>query len=112
MNNPAFRLGQRVYFTGTVEKRRSGLHVVKTEFVEAPLPTITDALRSRQVSEGVVVGYRTVMEGETRYDYEDGASFRAKLGSGRRVWLIAFDLRRKPVMAFDHQVSEDRTALE
>ena len=97
-----FKLGDRVTFTGTIEKTHSKS---RTLYLPAHLPLCYDKQDGGvPYTEGVVVGRRIVQDGETRYDYEVGGIFRAIPGTARRVWLVAFDLRRKPVMVADGQI--------
>ena len=100
-----YQLGQRVTMSATVEKRRYSERHTVTVFEESPLPQRIIYPRRETYTEGVIVGWRTVMNGYADGDYEDGRYFVQKEGSAKRVWLVAFDLRRKPVMCFDHQVS-------
>lgn len=97
-----FELGQPVAMTGTVEKVREYPH---TRYVEAGIPYRVGYPSNRTYSEGVIVGSRTVQEGIASYDDEHGRQFGPTIGKAKRVWLVAFHLRRKPVMCFDHQLS-------
>lgn len=104
----AYQLGDHVTMTGTVQK----VHEEDwTRFRESGLPTRVAYPEDKIYTDGVIVGSRTVQEGTRWTDSVDdgwGASyysgFTAK-GEARRVWLVAYDLRRKHVMCFDHQIS-------
>ena len=108
-----FKLGDRVKFTGTVTKQHD---YSRTLYVEDELPRCFDRVQGGvPYTEGIIIGRRTVMPGETESmtDYDgygnripDGNQFTPPPGASRRVWLVAFDLRRKPVMCFDEQVQE------
>lgn len=98
-----FELGQRVAMTGTVEKVREYPH---TRYIESGIPYRVDYPHNRTYSEGVIVGSRTVQEGIASYDDEHGRQFDPTIGKAKRVWLVAYDLRRKPAMCFDHQLTE------
>lgn len=54
-------------------------------------------------TEGVIIGKRTMQQGLTESSYGEDNCFLPCESS--QVWLVAFHLRRKPVMCFDHQVS-------
>lgn len=113
-------LGQRVRFTGTVKKVRSGRPNRRTTHERAGLPTTTKYYRpdpidapdvwSPQETEhgtGVVVGLRTVAD----YDvfpggYDEFTEAKAISGSHRTVVLVAWHLRRKPVMVDLDQIVE------
>jgi hypothetical protein len=69
-----------------------------------------------ECAEGVIVGWRTVTDGEVIYETEDPdgwfpgpptatRTWAVISGSAQRVWIVSFDLRRKPVKCFDHQLS-------
>lgn len=121
---PTFQLGQRVKIIGTAERKReridwsakntnnpypevkerwpelkampdNGDHgMLRTSFIE----TTTTA------TEGVIIGARNVQQGLT-YD-ESWPERNCFLPcETTRVWLVAFHLRRKPIMCFDHQIA-------
>jgi len=98
----AYQLGQRVTMSGTALKQQ---HQGHTMFIESGLPQRLDYPTTKTFTEGVIVGSRTVAEGDRESIDEYGYYFAQKVGSARRVWLVAFHLRRKPVMCFDHQVT-------
>ena len=103
----SFELGQRVRMTGTVEKVHSGPGGGYTKFLESRLPVRhTHSGPQIALTSGIVIGARTVQPGRTHWSY-DGAVFMPDIGKARRVWLVAFDLRRKPVMCFDHQLEAE-----
>lgn len=106
MSELRFQLGDRVRISGTAIKTHTGYSPLKTLFREGPVPVKRDSwLKSTSLTEGVIVGYRTVTDGITHYD-SDGACFVPTEGTSRRVWLVAIDLRRNPVMAFDSQLEK------
>ncbi|MGV2820487.1 hypothetical protein ABZX73_06365 [Brevibacterium casei] len=97
-----FRLGERVLMSGTVAKVRDGN---RTEFMEARLPHKWSYTGHRiDLNEGIIIGSRTVQPGSTLYDSHEGNEFRPDIGEAKRVWLVTFDMHRKPVMCFDHQI--------
>lgn len=99
---PTFQLGQRVKISGTAKKHRTYAQIT---FIESGLPEWNDAWgKSRTIHEGVIVGSRTVASGTQFYEDEYGTGFQQDTGTARRVWLVAFHLRRKPIMCFDHQI--------
>ena len=112
---PRFRLGERVKFTAVARKDYEGR---RTIFVrDEKLPVYFDSWGKPGVpqDEGIIFGYRHVTNGSTDpgykggwtmdgYDYGESASFSPEKGTTRKVWLISYDLRRKPVMVFDEDV--------
>lgn len=100
-------LGDWVRMSGTVEKVREDS---RTEFREAPLPVKYEYdCTETDLSIGIIVGSRSVQSGHTIRDYYDGPTFMADIGAAKRVWLVAFNLRRKPVMCFDHQLTSEES---
>lgn len=122
-----FQLGERVRFSSTVHKRR---HYAQVLYERASLPVkkawVRDpekipgkdrdayTLTKTPYSEGVIVGFRHVSNGTVNSYMESddgifGGSYRVvewhpDQGAARLVWLISFDLRRKPVLVFDEDV--------
>lgn len=107
-----FKLGDRVTMIGTVRKRKSYdsddySAKLTTGYEEEPLPKIWNRTDGTEYSEGFIVGRRFLQEGHTDHSgYEGERVFRSN-GKTHRVWLVAFDLRYKPVMCFDHQISKE-----
>lgn len=110
-------LGTRVVMTGTVAKEQhvhSELYPypMRTTYEEQALPSMTiyragGKVETREFAKGVIVGKRTVVPGKTVLDgapetYE--RVFLPEVGSGRVVYLVAYHLRRKPVMCFPEQI--------
>lgn len=120
-----YSLGQRVSINGTVEKVRDRVNwrprntqriyteaidawdyleeqtslleygMLRTRLVEAPA----------KVAEGIIVGKRTIQQGVTdsaSFD-EPACFFPCRIV---QVWLVAYHLRRKPVMCIDGQLKE------
>ena len=120
----AYQLGQRVTMTGTVEKVRDTVtwrpknsQRIYTEAIDAwdtmqgnPDPYDYGMLRTRLIeapakaAEGMIIGKRTVQQGVTESASmgEPTCFFPCEIS---QVWLVAFHLRRKPVMCFDHQLT-------
>lgn len=101
-----YQLGDRVTMTGTVAK----IHEEEwTRFRESGVPTRVAYPEDKIYTSGVIVGSRTVQEGTRWTDYDDDGYYSAfyPKGEARRVWIISYDLRRKPVMCFDHQISKE-----
>lgn len=95
-------LGQRVLMSGTVRKAHTA---DRTEYPDAGLPGSGLYGDDRTFSEGVIVGKRTVVTGKTIYDYTEGTrTFVHDQDSALTLWLVAFHLRRKPVLCRDDQV--------
>lgn len=101
-----FKLGQPVEFTGTVKKEYLD---GRTFHVEGRLPRWGDT----EYSQGIVVGRRNLMEYKTTTysDYEDytweSTSYTSTspvTGTSKTAWLIAFDMRSRPVMVLDSQI--------
>lgn len=97
-----FQLGQRVKITGTAYLRKNAS---PEQWDEAPLPTLNISPTPVTYDTGVIVGSRTVMNGWTYGGYDEPVTFTPAHGTARQVWLVAFHLRRKPVMCFDHQLA-------
>lgn len=118
-----YQLGQRVKISGAVERNRERIkfsprntNMVASEVKELwpELKTMPDngdygMLRTSFIettttaTEGVIIGSRNVQQGLT-YDEqwpENNCFFPCET---TRVWLVAFHLRRKPIMCFDHQI--------
>lgn len=109
-----FQLGDRVTITGTavrVKDYEHGHWTSKVDFIEMGPPQIKDSWnQTTKISEGVVVGKRTVQEGIIQYFYEDLPQWKPEIGATKTVWLVAFHLRRKPVMCFPHQIERMNNA--
>jgi|GEM_PF-3935051 hypothetical protein len=97
-----YQLGQRVKMEGTAAKIQEW---PKTFYADSALPFRENYPSRKTFTEGVIVGSRTVQDGEAWSHDECGRQFSPKHGTARRVWLVAFDLRMKPAMCFDHQVT-------
>ena len=94
----AFELGQPVHMTGTTVKIRCQ---DRTLYQPAPLPSTGRYGDDSRITDGIVVGKRTVAEGRTSYE-EWGGHFTPDRHF--EVWLIAFGLRRRPVMCTEDQL--------
>lgn len=99
-----FKLGERVRILGTACKQKEwkGYSRAIITYDEGPPPVRHNYPEPKHYSEGVIVGQRTVQDGDA--DWDDGAMYTPRVGTARNVWLVAFDMRMKPVMCFDHQV--------
>ena len=97
-----YQLGQRVKVSGTVRKGRSGNMV---SYSDGPQPQRINYPKPKIFTEGVIVGSLTIQDGEAWHDSDYGRQFTPTNGTARRAWLVAFDLRMKPTMCFEHQVS-------
>jgi hypothetical protein len=86
------KLGTRVKFNLIYIRKRS---MLGTEYPHRPKHLRTWESFSWDITEGVVVGVRTIWNGE-KYTEEGVALFHAK--ESRRAYLIAFNLRDKPVL--------------
>lgn len=107
-----FNLGDKVCMSGTVRKTHTertndfGRLVPCVEFIDSGLPLVGTGSKRRTTADGIVVGQRTVQPGRIEYgDWEDPTEFIADTGKAENVWLVAFDLRRKPVMCRTHQIT-------
>lgn len=106
-----YQLGDRVTMTGTAQKKKrfdspNGGKLM-TVFEDGPTPKIWNREGGTDYTEGVVVGRRFVQEGRTEFLDYDGTRVFKSSGITHRVWIVAFDLRYKPVMCFDHQISKE-----
>ena len=107
-----FALGDRVSFRGTVKKERRDN---STEYVVDDLPVLRNAWgKSTTITEGVIVGVRTLSEYKIEQVTEDGDGLfgspytrteaKAVSGTQVRAWLVAWHLQRKPVLVFDTDI--------
>lgn len=102
-----FKLGDRVVMSGTVKKHETRERGYKhTKYVEGPLPVKRHRYGQVEYDEGVVIGRRLVQAGTTEYHPDGTAVFEQEIGSAVRVWVVAFELRYKPVQCFDHQLQK------
>lgn len=76
------------------EPGRAEYGMLRTRLIESPAPA---------KNRGVVVGKRTIQQGVTEHSYSEDACFLPCETS--QVWLVSYDLHRKPVMCFEHQIS-------
>lgn len=96
--------GQRVQFTWTLHRKRSSEHdsrgrwyhmhrwvCQRWETEPEPKPT-----------EGIVIGVRTLADGTVTHNYDSGSEF--KPTRHFRAYLIAYDMRRKPVLVLPDYV--------
>lgn len=97
-----YQLGDRVRFYGVIDKYREG---GLTIFRAAPTPYDYSRNDCRRLTEGVVVGMRTVANGRTRYSAYSGAKFVPDSATYQSVYLVAFHLRRKPLMCTEGQLT-------
>lgn len=126
-----YMLGQPVAMSGTVQKVRDqttwrpkdGVHIYReaqkdwASIKEEPGRNEYGTLRTRLIefpppvkTEGVIVGKRTMFQGITESFYDEGSTFLPC--ESNQVWLVAYDLRRKPALCFDHQLTELTTEKE
>ena len=106
-----YQLGDRVTMTGTVIKRRTGRTSkrVDTTYQDAPVPVLRStyprgkARVDHYAVDGIVVGKRTIQPGSTVYHY-DMPEWRPGPET-YEVYLVAFALRRKPVMCRPDQLT-------
>lgn len=126
-----FALGQPVTMTGTVEKvrdqstwRPKDRHRIYQEAQEnweaikaEPGRAEYGTLRTRLVefpapekTQGIIVGKRTMQQGLTESSYGEDNCFLPCESS--QVWLVAYHLRRKPFMCFDHQLTDQANEKE
>lgn len=102
-----FQLGDRVTMTGTAYLRKD-TGTYPEQWSEGELPKLNTYDNPKTYDTGIIVGKRTVMDGWTGGGYLDEAYyFQPKQGSAQEVYLVAFHLRRKPVMCFPHQLTKE-----
>lgn len=105
-------LGQRVEF-GQYLRRRSEPHPTHWTMGKAWRPAPAAELVSGAESlSGIVVGARTLANGTVAYGGDDGSAFRAADGGYFPAYLVAFDLRRKPVHVLPEHLSPALAAAE
>lgn len=128
---PRFALGDRVRITDTVVKHRRDGDEDGPDVAWKPAGVPSRARWHRDeakdwhrtmepLTEGVIVGLRFLTEydidRESEWDMWSGKSYvittpRALPGTTRRAWLVAFDLRRKPVLVLDEDVEPVETPI-
>lgn len=103
-------LGERVAFTRTVEKVHDG---DRTDWRTVKDPAGQEVVLDPP-AEGIVIGVRALQPGSTvsEVEYADSgyisatiATYRPDLGVTRTVYLVAFDMRRRPVMVFPEHMT-------
>ena len=107
----AYQLGDRVTMTGTVIKRHTGRTStrVDTTYTDASVPVLRSTYPRGQgridhpAVEGIVVGKRTLRPGRTRHS--GGFPEWRPDPDVIEVYLVAFALRRKPVMCRPDQLA-------
>lgn len=108
-----FALGDRVRFTHNVVKARVS-HGVTWKVVGVPVRFVDYMDENKQwqredrpLTEGVIVGARTLSDYSLDY-YGEGLEYERIIscvpGTGRKAWLVSYDLRRKPVLVLDEHV--------
>lgn len=107
----SYQLGDRVTMTGTVKKIRLELpgldNAFATNYTDDTLPRCYDVDGGIDYTEGIIVGRRFLQEGVTKRLADWGTHAFKQSGITHRVWIVSYDLRRKPVMCFDHQISKE-----
>ena len=109
-----FRLGERVRFTAQVQKvhedrLRLFRRIEKLPFIDNTWGTLI------YIDEGLIMGYRHVTDGITEpgspggwtmdgYDGGDPSEFIQHKGTTRKVWIVSYDLRKKPILVFDDDI--------
>ena len=108
----SYQLGDRVTMTGAITKYHTGRMSstrVDTIYLDAPVPVLRSTYPRGQgridhpATEGIVVGKRTLRPGRTVYH----GGFPEWHASPEviEVYLVAFALRRKPVMCRPDQLT-------
>lgn len=110
-----FRLGERVRFAAQVKKDYEGARTIFER--DEKLPLYYDSWGSAGVpyNEGIIMGVRHVTNGVTipgspggwtmdGYDGGEPAEFQQEKGSTRKVWIVSYNIHRKPIMVFDEDV--------
>lgn len=93
---PVLELGARIEFTHTLCRTSSR---VDKAWEKTWLP-----FRLVKPKQGLVIGMRTLANGENRtFGYDEPISFRPR--SYVKAYLIAFDLRRKPVLVLREHIT-------
>lgn len=112
-NPPRLALGQRVSFSATTVKERTADGGIT--WVEAPVPFkyvwSKEETRKIEHTEGFIVGLRfltdyvieAIHEGDGIFGYSNYAYSQPipVPGPARVAWLVAYELRRKPVLVLD-----------
>lgn len=104
-----FKLGDRVTITGTAYLRKD-TGTYPEQWSEGGLPRLNHYDSPRTYDTGIITGKRTVMDGYTGGGWDEPYHFQPEAGSAKEVYLVAFHLRRKPVMCFPHQIERINNA--
>lgn len=101
-----FTLGQAVRLTGTVEKKQRQATDTRgdyrTVYVPARLPSHQHRGPAAEV--GIIVGKRTITDHYLGGGWDDPTTASPVPGTARTVWMVAWDLHRRPVLCLDSQV--------
>lgn len=94
-----FTLGQWVEFTHRLRRSYSSSSRYNT-WIKA---WVVDPLRpAGKPQRGIVIGQRTLSNGENHYLGDDGIQYRPK--NYFKVYLISFDMRRNPVYVLPEHI--------
>jgi len=110
-----FQLGDKVQISGQIKKVNSGVKVSYSDF-EVPSRSVDSLERDengkktsrwsserRPITTGVIVGKRTLQNGE--FYYEDGYPiYTPTTGEIHQVWLVSVAMDLKPIYCRDEQV--------
>lgn len=89
-------LGSKVTYSHTVVKHKKPF--VYVNYRAEPVPEGT-------VDTGIIVGRRTVMDYDVDHEYEGPIWATPKGKTSKRVWLVAYNLDRRPVMVLDQHIT-------
>lgn len=99
---PEFELGDRVRYEHFLVRR----HPESGEFLGpgSIWTTVLYGEGNRTGSgQGIIIGKRTLSDGDTLYNYDVGNEYRPF--RHYTAWLVAYDLRRKPVHVLPHHLT-------
>lgn len=100
----SYQLGERVRFASYLERRYVDNPDRPTKWEKKWMPKLTYKGELDGAGEGIIIGKRTLVNGENRYNgHDEPITFIPK----ERVtaWLVAYDLRRKPVHVLPEHIT-------
>lgn len=107
---PEVTFGQAVTFTWHVERQTEhrpveGDKYRRDERWRVWKPRAYPGQPEPAPTPGIVVGVRTLANGPTAHDYEAGTYFEAHRAERFKAYLVAYDLRRKPVLVLPEHLT-------
>lgn len=119
-----YKLGDKVRILGCIEKRRRTLYGdghkndVHYENTSVPHRKVDKMVNGTWITEqrpfetGIIIGSRTISDYGVDSEYSDWGGGRITWatpvpGTHREVYLVAFDMRRRPIMCLPGQINRE-----